>query len=57
MTIVPCDANWVMCPLLGMAWIQITFMLNGNFKGFNVSMLHPNETVRLGVTGMAKCWL
>ena len=23
----------------------------------NVSTLSPNETVRLGVTGMAKCWL
>ena len=34
--------------LCGMAWIQITIMLNGNFKAF------PNETMRLGVAGIAK---
>ena len=53
-TIVLCDENRIVSSMLGMAWIQIAIMLDGNFEDFNVA---PNDTVRLGVTGMAKCWL
>ena len=30
------DANRIVSSLLGLAWIQITIMPNGNFKDFNV---------------------
>ena len=36
-TIVLCDENRIVSSMLGMAWIQIAIMLDGNFEDFNVA--------------------